>query len=76
VTPSEPANALAALVGLATVLEYIAAIYGPEQIALLVANTPSHSSWQTLIPSTFGVSLAEFEADWQSYLRQQYGVPN
>jgi hypothetical protein len=61
-------------VALATLLEYAAAAYGPERIALLVASLDEHATWETLVPAVFGVSAAEFEAGWQTYLAEQYGV--
>jgi hypothetical protein len=75
-TPSdpEPSSDLSAVVGLATVLEFAAATYGPESIATLIANTPYHSSWETLIPAVFSVPLADFEAGWQAYMRESYGI--
>ncbi len=73
-TPSDPTADPAAEIGLATVLEYAAATYGSASIATLIAYTPNHSSWKTIIRATFGVSLADFEEGWQSYLRQKYGI--
>lgn len=75
-TSSDPTpNAdLSTVVGLATVLEYAAATYGPESIAKLIDYIPYRSSWETLIPTVFGVPLAEFEAGWQAYMHESYGV--
>jgi hypothetical protein len=65
----------AAAVALATVMEYAAAAYGPDHIPLLLTKAGQHEDWPTLIPAVFGVSAAEFEAVWQAYLAEQYGVP-
>jgi hypothetical protein len=62
-------------VALATVVAYAATAYGPERIPLLIARIDKHGSWETLIPAVFGVSMAEFEAGWQDYLAERYGVP-
>jgi hypothetical protein len=64
----------AATVALATVMEYAAATYGPKRIGVLVAEVSEHESWATLIPAVFDVSAEEFEAGWQAYLAEQYGV--
>jgi hypothetical protein len=64
----------AATVALATVMEYVAATYGPERIGVLVAEAGHHEKWATLIPAVFGVSADEFEADWQTYLTEQYAI--
>jgi hypothetical protein len=61
-------------VALATVLEYAAATYGPESIPLLLTEASQYEGWATLIPAVFGVSIEEFEAGWQAYLAQRYGV--
>jgi hypothetical protein len=61
-------------VALATVVEYAAAAYGPERIPLFVASLNRHASWETLVPAVFGVSLEEFEAGWQAYLAEHYGI--
>jgi hypothetical protein len=65
----------ASAVALATVMEYVVAVHGPEHIPLLVASLNQHAHTATLIPDVFGVSAAEFEAGWQDYLAGHYGVP-
>jgi hypothetical protein len=64
----------AAAVALATVMEYAAETYGPERIPLLLAALNQHARAETLIPAVFGVSAIDFEAGWQAYLAEQYGV--
>jgi hypothetical protein len=64
----------ATAVALATVMEYTSATYGLEPIPLLIEEAGRHESWATLIPAVFGVSMEEFEAGWQIYLAEQYGV--
>jgi hypothetical protein len=67
---SHPAKAVA----LATVLEYAAASYGPARIPVLIDEAGRQEGWATLIPAVFGVSADEFEAGWQAYLTEHYGV--
>jgi hypothetical protein len=61
-------------VALATVMEYAADTYGPERIPILIGEASRQEGWATLIPAVFGVSIEEFEAGWQTYLAEQYGV--
>jgi hypothetical protein len=61
-------------VAIATLLEYIVAAYGYEQLPVLLAGLAQYDDWETLIPAVFGVSLSKFEAGWRSYLAQQYNV--
>jgi hypothetical protein len=56
-------------VALATVIEYVVATYGREQLPALAAALGQHDSWDTLSPALFGVSGDAFEAGWQAYLR-------
>jgi hypothetical protein len=42
---------------------------------VLVAGLGQYESWDTLLSAVYGVSAAEFEADWQAYLATRYGVP-
>lgn len=58
----------------ATVIEYAVAAYGREHLPLLVVRLGQHKSWETLLPSVFGVSAAEFEAGWQAYLATRYSA--
>jgi hypothetical protein len=57
-----------------TIIEYVVAAHGREQLPVLIAAMGQHTHTGSLIPATFGVSVAEFEAGWQSYLAEQYGV--
>jgi hypothetical protein len=36
---------------------------------------PIYDSWDTLLPAVYGVSTAEFEAGWRTYLADRYAVP-
>lgn len=60
---------------LATLVEYAVHTYGRESLPGLLAALGDADRWETLIPVVFGVSATAFEADWQSYLAGQYGVP-
>lgn len=61
-------------VALATLIEYAVATYGRDRLPALVAGLGQYDRWETLIPAVYGVSAAEFEADWQAYLTAHYGV--
>jgi hypothetical protein len=61
-------------VALATLAEYAVATYGRERLPALVAGLGQYESWETLIPTVYGVSAAEFEAGWRAYLAEQYGI--
>jgi len=61
-------------VAMATMLEYSVMTYGHERLPDLLAGLGQYKSWETLIPATFGVSAAEFEAGWQAYLATHYGI--
>jgi hypothetical protein len=61
-------------VALETVIAYSVATYGRDRLPVLLDALDEHATWQGLIPAVFGVSAAEFEAGWQSYLAQQYDM--
>jgi hypothetical protein len=48
------------------------ATYGYEQLPVLLDSLADHDDWETLIPAVFGVSAADFEANWLNYLAQHY----
>jgi hypothetical protein len=55
-----------------TLLEYVVATYGRDKVPALLNGLGEHTSFDTLIPALFSVSVADFEAGWQSYLAQRY----
>ncbi|MFZ4657550.1 MAG: hypothetical protein ACOYNY_11090 [Caldilineaceae bacterium] len=61
-------------VTLATVIEYAMDTYGRERLPALMAGLRQYDRWETLIPAVYGVSAAKFEAGWQTYLTEHYGV--
>jgi hypothetical protein len=75
-TPDEPYLGLpeAEQIGLATLLDYAATTYGRQSLSTLITNAASLSSWETLIPATFGVPPSDFETGWQAHLRNHYQV--
>lgn len=74
--PDEPYQQLilAERVQLTTVFDYAATTYGRQSLAKLIANAVSYSTWETLIPTSFGVPESVFETGWQAHLRNYYGV--
>lgn len=61
-------------VALATLIEYAVATYGRVRLPTLVAGLGRYERWETLIPTVYGVSSAQFEAGWQVYLATHYSV--
>lgn len=59
---------------LATLIEYAVSAYGDEQQPVLLASLSRYDDWESLVPAVFGVSAADFEAGWRSYLAQHYHV--
>ena len=51
-----------------TVIDYAVTTYGRERLSDLVAASGQHDSWETLIPSVYGVSLDEFEQGWRQHV--------
>lgn len=64
----------AVTIALATVIEYADTTYEGNYIATLLATLPEHETLETLIPAAVGVSLAEFDAGWHTFLAEQYGL--
>lgn len=62
------------VVAIATLIEYIVATYGHEELPVLLASLTQYEDWERLIPALFDLSASDFEANWHSYLTQQYGV--
>ena len=60
-------------IALATLIDYAVITYGREHLPVLVASLSRYESWETLLPSVYGVSATEFEAGWQHYLGTRYG---
>jgi hypothetical protein len=57
-----------------TIIEYVVAAYGREKLPLFIEAMGNHTWAATLIPAVFDLSVAEFEAGWQAYMTEQYGV--
>ena len=56
----------------ANLIEYVVAVYGDEQLPVLLAGLAHYDDWETLVPALFGVSVEEFEVGWHSYVTEQY----
>jgi hypothetical protein len=48
--------------------------YGRERLPVLIAGLGQYDTWETLLLAVFGVSAAEFEAGWRTYLVNHYTV--
>jgi hypothetical protein len=57
-----------------SVIEYIVAAYGRDKLPSLVDGLGRYTTLDALIPALFGRSLSDFEAGWQTYLAQHYGL--
>lgn len=62
------------VVALATMLEYVVAEYGGSSLPALLTAFGHHRTWETLIPTVFNTSAAEFEHGWHQYLVDHDGV--
>lgn len=56
-----------------TVVRFAISRYGIDCLPLLLQNLSNYATWKDLIPRTFGVSVSDFEADWQAYVQSNYG---
>jgi hypothetical protein len=54
-------------------VEYAVAAYGRARLPTLIESMKRYDSRETLIPATYGVSVAEFEAGWQEELLKDEG---
>jgi hypothetical protein len=63
-----------ATVLLSTVIEYVVQTYGLARVPILLAALSEHTTWHTLIPAVFHVSVEEFEKGWRDFLSYQYSI--
>jgi hypothetical protein len=61
-------------VAVATLIDYAVITYGRGRLPVLMKGLSESQTWATLIPAVYGVSSAEFEAGWQTYLLARYGI--
>jgi hypothetical protein len=54
--------------------DFVATYYGVDALGAMVQGLSSHSGWETLAPATLGVSAAELENTWQTYLAGAQGA--
>jgi hypothetical protein len=69
----DPTEVMARYALAETVATYAFRTYGTDRLPILLQNLSVHSTWKELVPRTFGVPLAEFEAGWQNYVLATYG---
>ena len=55
-----------------SIVDYIVATYGREQLPALLDALSEYTQWDTVIAELFGVSRAEFEAGWNRHIAQYY----
>lgn len=54
------------------IIEFVIETYGYSITPTLLDAFEKYTSWDTLLPSVFGLSNNEFEKNWHSYLKQWY----
>ena len=59
---------------MALLFEYAVQRYGRERLPELLFETRPPTTWQTLIPAVFDVSIEDFEAGWRAWLAEAYGL--
>ncbi len=57
----------------ATTIEYLAVQSGPRALEVLLYQWKDTGSFEEAFRGTFGVTTAQFEDDWQRYVRSRYG---
>ena len=72
--PRQSPEVPAAEIALATVVEYAATTFGPDRLPVLLAALSQHEEWETVLQTTFGLSLAEFDSGWRTFLAERYGI--
>jgi hypothetical protein len=55
-----------------SIVSYAVDTYGQEKLTTFVQGLGEYNYWSALLPRTFGVPVAEFEAGWNRYLDQTY----
>lgn len=70
--PNDESHYRGQTIVLETLLEYVVATYGVEQIPRLLSAFGQHEWWETLIPAVFDVTADEFKEGWQTYLAETY----
>ncbi|MEZ4863689.1 MAG: hypothetical protein R3C14_20375 [Caldilineaceae bacterium] len=57
-------------------IEYIVKRYGYTTVPNLLSAFEVYESWEPLAPAVFGISAAELEEQWHTYLRTTYPLAN
>jgi hypothetical protein len=78
-----------AVVAFATLFEYVSVREGAEvnsteggsaeimraqRVAAFIAAIPNHTNWDSLIHALYGESQGDFEAGWNAFLAERYGL--
>lgn len=58
----------------AALIGYATQRYGTGRLPLLLSGLQQPVTWEALIPALFDVSVEEFEAGWQAWLAESYGL--
>ena len=57
-------------VAVATVFTYAANSYGKKRIPVLLGSLDEHTTWDSLVPAIFGMSVREFEDGWRQFMSE------
>ena len=55
-------------------VRFAATTYGRDRLPALLDALVRSGKWDEIIPSVYGVSAERFEADWNAFLVEQYGL--
>ena len=61
-------------VAVASLFNLVERTYGPASVPELLAQTPHHLRWHSLVSDALGIPAPEFEASWQAHVRQLAGI--
>lgn len=55
-------------------IQFITEVYEREQLPALLEALVRYSSWEDIITPVYGLSVEEFEARWNDYVIERYGL--
>lgn len=72
--PSDRTHILMQSIAAESFINYTINTYGQDRLSALLQGFSQDEKWDDLIPHVFGQSVAAFEAGWNQYVEQHYGV--
>ena len=61
------ATAQDSLVTYVSIVDYVVAVYGRDQLPVLFDALGNHLGWHELVPTVFEMPVDEFEEGWRAY---------